>query len=76
MKKGQRFLIVQKFRLGWYWRLQSAIPPKVGDKLANGGQPYDNKKFCEKMASSVVSGVKELRCETKTMIVWEVKNFW
>ena len=75
MKRTTRYLIIQKSKNGWRWRLQSAMPPKAGDKLANGNQAYNNKKFCEKMADSVVKGIKELRYETKTVIVWEVKNF-
>ncbi len=73
MAKSKRYLIIQKGRLGWYWRLQTAMPPKVGDKIANcAGQPYDNKKFCEKMAMSIVSGNFELIIEKKGLNVYKV----
>ncbi len=52
--KKKRYLIIQKGRLGWYWRVQTGCPPKVGDKIAGGPQPYNNKAFCQKMAFSVV----------------------
>lgn len=71
----QRFLIVQKFRLGWYWRLQTAMPPKVGDKIANGGQPYNNKAMCIKMACSIIKGDVDFITETKGQLIYEVTNY-
>ena len=70
MKK--RYLIVQKGRLGWYWRVQTAKPPKVGDKIANGGQPYNNKAFCVKMAKSLLNGEITQLSQTKGMLIYQI----
>ena len=70
MKK--RYLIIQKGRLGWYWRLQTAKPPKVGDKIANGGQPYNNKAFCVKMAKSLLNGEITQLSQTKGMLIYQI----
>jgi len=72
MKK--RFLIIQKGRLGWYWRVQTAQPPKVGDKIANGGQPYNNKAFCIKMASNILNGEITLLQENKGILIFQIKK--
>jgi len=72
MKK--RFLIIQKGRLGWYWRVQTAQPPKVGDKIANGGQPYNNKAFCIKMASNILNGEIKLLQENKGILIFQIKK--
>ena len=72
MKK--RFLIIQKGRLGWYWRVQTAQPPKVGDKIANGGQPYNNKAFCIKMARSILNGEIKLLQENKGILIFQIKK--
>ncbi len=72
MKK--RFLIIQKGRLGWYWRVQTAQPPKVGDKIANGGQPYNNKAFCIKMAKSLLHGEITLLQENKGILIFQIKK--
>ena len=72
MKK--RFLIIQKGRLGWYWRVQTAKPPKVGDKIANGGQPYNNKAFCIKMASNILNGEIKLLQENKGILIFQIKK--
>lgn len=70
MKK--RFLIIQKGRLGWYWRVQTAQPPKVGDKIANGCQPYNNKAFCVKMAKSLLNGEITQLSQTKGMLIYQI----
>ena len=70
MKK--RYLIIQKGRLGWYWRVQTAKPPKVGDKIANGGQPYNNKAFCVKMAKSLLNGEITQLSQTKGMLIYQI----
>lgn len=70
MKK--RFLVIQKGRLGWYWRVQTAKPPKVGDKIANGGQPYNNKAFCVKMAQKLLKGEIALLSQTKGMLIYQI----
>ena len=70
MKK--KYLVIQKGRLGWYWRLQTAKPPKVGDKIANGGQPYNNKAFCVKMAKSLLNGEITQLSQTKGMLIYQI----
>jgi len=72
MKK--RYLIIQKGRLGWYWRVQTAKPPKVGDKIANGGQPYNNKAFCVKMAKSLLNGEITQISQTKGTVLFQIKT--
>jgi len=72
--KKKRYLIIQKGRLGWYWRVQTGCPPKTGDKIAGGLQPYNNKKFCLKMAFSVVKMTmyKTVK-DTKGLIVYLIQ---
>ena len=70
MKK--KYLVIQKGRLGWYWRVQTAKPPKVGDKIANGGQPYNNKAFCVKMAKSLLNGEITQLSQTKGMLIYQI----
>lgn len=72
MKK--RFLVIQKGRLGWYWRVQTAMPPKIGDKLANGCQPYNNKAFCVKMAKSLLNGEITQISQTKGTVLFQIKT--
>ncbi len=74
-RKPKRYLIIQKGRLGIYWRLQTNKPPKIGDKIACGGQPYNNKKECIKMALSVIKGTAEIIQEDAGRLIYEVKNF-
>jgi len=55
-RTGKRFLIIYKSKSSWRWKVQTALPPKVGDKLANGGQGYNRRIDCTKMAFSIVKG--------------------
>lgn len=55
-RSGKRFLIIYKSKSEWRWKVQTALPPKVGDKIANGCQGYSRRIDCTKMAFSIVKG--------------------
>lgn len=49
------YLILYKSKNEWRWKVQTALPPKTGKKLANGGEGYKNRKHALRMCANLLN---------------------